>query len=46
MTNELVNPLKIINNTAYNNNLAINSLNLSKTFLLTLPEIDPRLNQL
>ena len=46
MINGVVAALKIINNTAYNNNLAINSLNYATNFVLTLPEIDHRLIQL
>ena len=46
MINGLVDALKSINNTAYNNNLAINSPNCAKNFLLTLVQIAHRLNQL
>ena len=36
MFNRLVDTLKIINNTAYHNNLVINILNYARDFLLTL----------
>ena len=44
--NGLVDALKSNNNTMYNTNLAINSLNYARNFLLTLAVIYLRLNQL
>ena len=46
MINRIVDTLKSINNITCNNNLTINSLNYARNFLLTLIEIDHRLNQL
>ena len=46
MINGLVDVLKSTNNTVYHRNLAINSLNYARKFLLTLAEIDNRLNLL
>ena len=46
MINGLIDALKSINGTIYNKNLAIGSLNYVISFLLTLTEIDHRLNQL
>ena len=46
MINGLVDALKSINNTTYEINLAINSLNYARNFLLTYTEINNRLNQL
>ena len=45
MTDGLVDTLKSINTTTYHNNLAINSLNCARSLLLTLAEVDHRLNQ-
>ena len=45
MISGLVDTLKNMNNTTCNNNLAINSLNYTRNFLLSLAEIDHRLNQ-
>ena len=45
MINELVHAQRSINNIAYHNNLAINSLNYAR-FFLPLAEIDHILNQL
>ena len=46
MINGLVDALKHINNTAYNNSQAINSLHYARNILLTLAEVHHRLNQL
>ena len=46
MFNCLVDDLKNITNNTYNNNLAINSLNSARNFLVILAEIDHTLNQL
>ena len=46
MINRLGDALKGINITPYCNNLSINSLDYARTFLITLAEIDQRLNQL
>ena len=45
MTNQLADTLKSINNAANNNLLATNSLNHFRNFLLTLAEIDHRLDE-
>ena len=45
MINGLVDALKSTNRTTHNNSIAINSLNYARNFLLTLTEIDHRLNQ-
>ena len=44
--NGLLDALKSIYNTCYNDNLAINSLTYARNVLQTSPEIDHRLNQL
>ena len=44
--NELGAALKSIYHTTHGNDIAINSLNYARIFLLTLAEIDHRLNQL
>ena len=46
MINGLVDILKSINNTAYNNNFAIISSNYARKLMLTLAEIVHRINQL
>ena len=46
MINGLVDDLKSINNITYNNNLAKIVLNYTRNFVLTLVEIEHRLNQL
>ena len=44
MINALVDAFKGTITTAYHNNLAINNLNYVRNFLLTLTEINHRLN--
>ena len=44
MINGLVDTLKGVNNTFYNSNLAVNSLNYARMFMLSLAEVDHRLN--
>ena len=46
MISGLVDALRSIDSNTYNNNLAINSLPYAGNFLLTLAEIDDRLNQM
>ena len=46
MTNGFVHTHKSTNHITTNNNIAINSLNYARIFLLTLMEIEHRLNQL
>ena len=46
MFNGLEDNLKNITNNTYNNNLAINSLNYARNFLVILAEMDHTLNQL
>ena len=44
MIDGLVDALKSINSTTNKNNLAVNSLNYARSFVLTLAVIDHRLN--